>query len=92
MKLNTMNSRKNVRGQGMSEYLIIVALVAVAGIAVMGFFGGAARNQVAGIAAEISGQSAKVSIAASKTAGTAAVETAKEGNGLGDYATEAAVE
>ena len=50
-----MNSRKNVRGQGMSEYLIIVALIAVAGIAVMGLFGNAARNQVAGLANELSG-------------------------------------
>ena len=57
-----MNSRKNVRGQGMSEYLIIVALIAVAGIAVMGLFGGAARNQVAGLAMEISGQDGQQSI------------------------------
>ena len=39
----------------MSEYLIIVALIAVAGIAVMGLFGNAARNQVAGLANEIGG-------------------------------------
>ncbi len=48
-------AKKNVRGQGMSEYLIIVALIAVAGIAVMGLFGGAARNQVAAMANEIGG-------------------------------------
>lgn len=48
-------SNKNIRGQGMSEYLIIVALIAVAGIAVMGLFGGAARNQVAVMASEIAG-------------------------------------
>lgn len=54
-KLLARKSNKNVRGQGMSEYLIIVALIAVAGIAVMGLFGGAARNQVAGLANEIAG-------------------------------------
>ena len=47
-------SRKNIRGQGMSEYLIIVGLIAVAGIAVMGLFGGAVRNQLGGMAAELS--------------------------------------
>ena len=54
-KLLAKKSIRNVRGQGMSEYLIIVALIAVAGIAVMGLFGGAARNQVAGLANEIAG-------------------------------------
>jgi Tfp pilus assembly protein FimT len=49
------SAKKNVRGQGMSEYLIIVALIAVAGIAVMGLFGGTARNQVAGLANELAG-------------------------------------
>lgn len=48
-------SRKTIRGQGMSEYLIIVGLIAVAGIAVMGLFGGAVRNQLGGMAAELGG-------------------------------------
>ena len=51
-------AKKNVRGQGMSEYLIIVALIAVAGIAVMGLFGGTARSQVAGLASELAGGTA----------------------------------
>lgn len=49
-------SRKTIRGQGMSEYLIIVGLIAVAGIAVMGLFGGTVRNQLGGMAEELSGQ------------------------------------
>ena len=40
----------------MSEYLIIVGLLAVAGIAVMGFMGGTIRNQVSGMAQELGGQ------------------------------------
>ena len=59
-----MNTRKNVRGQGMSEYLIIVALIAVAGIAVMGLFGNAARNQVAALANEVGGGSGAATEAA----------------------------
>ena len=84
-----MNTRKNVRGQGMSEYLIIVALIAVAGIAVMGLFGGAARNQVAGLASELSGGTA-VNSAAATTAAQAAAATAATDAGtnvhLGNYA------
>lgn len=52
----------------MSEYLIIVALIAVAGIAVMGLFGGAARNQVAVLASEVAGGAKANSDAASDRA------------------------
>jgi len=68
VKSITLNSRKNIRGQGMSEYLIIVALIAVAGIAVMGLFGNAARNQVAGLANEIGGGNQADAITASAAA------------------------
>jgi hypothetical protein len=47
---------KKIRGQGMSEYVIIVALIAVAAIAVTGLFGNTARSQIAGMAAELGGQ------------------------------------
>ena len=36
---------KNRRGQGLTEYIIIVALVAVAGIGVVNIFGNQLRNQ-----------------------------------------------
>ena len=72
MKSIKINSRKNVRGQGMSEYLIIVALVAVAGIAVMGLFGGAATNQVSGLANALGGGTAKAGKDAAALNATAA--------------------
>ena len=81
-------AKKNVRGQGMSEYLIIVALIAVAGIAVMGLFGGAARNQVAGLANELSGGSAaesKTIIDQSQADANAAQADAAIGVGLSNY-------
>ena len=43
-------------GQGMSEYLIIVALIAVAAIGVVGFMGDTVSNQMASMAKEISGK------------------------------------
>lgn len=52
MKLSNI---KKIRGQGMSEYLVIVALIAVAAIAVTALFGNVAKNQVAAISSELSG-------------------------------------
>ncbi len=83
-----MNTRKNVRGQGMSEYLIIVALIAVAGIAVMGLFGGAARNQVAVLASEIGGgakAASDVASAQAATSGTVALADAAVNTSLTNF-------
>ena len=55
-------SRRRVRGQGMTEYIIIVALIAIAAIAVVSLFGGTVRSQVAGMAQEMSGTSAEAQI------------------------------
>lgn len=82
------NNQKKVRGQGMSEYLIIVALIAVAGIAVMGLFGSSARNQVAGLANEISGGLDTDTQAANQASMDTADGAAAEANtnvGLGNY-------
>jgi Flp pilus assembly pilin Flp len=48
------NERLRQRGQGMTEYIIIVALIVVSAIGTYQLFGQAVRNQTAGIAAEIS--------------------------------------
>ncbi len=70
--LKKLGSLKNARGQGLSEYLIIVALIAVASIAVIGLFGGTARQQVAGLALEISGTDSSTVVGnAATTAGEA---------------------
>lgn len=42
-------------GQGMAEYIIIVALVAVAGIAVWSSVGSSIHHQASAVAAEIAG-------------------------------------
>jgi Flp pilus assembly pilin Flp len=43
------------RGQGMTEYIIIVALIAIAAIGVYNLFGRTVRAQTAGIAASLGG-------------------------------------
>ncbi|MDZ7787378.1 MAG: pilus assembly protein [Halofilum sp. (in: g-proteobacteria)] len=42
-------------GQGMSEYIIITALIAVAAIGTFGFFGSAIESQVSALAQAIAG-------------------------------------
>ena len=50
---------KKQAGQGMTEYLIIVALVAVAAIAVFQIFGQVVRSQTAAMAKELAGEDRK---------------------------------
>ena len=57
-------------GQGMTEYLIVVALIAVAAIGVFSLFGQTLRNQTAGLAMEISGQSSSSAVSAARDSST----------------------
>jgi len=68
-------------GQGMTEYIIIVALIAIAAIAVYSIFGDVVREQVGGMAQELSGTDS------TQDAGAAAATTdaAAAAAGLGDY-------
>ncbi len=43
-------------GQGMTEYIIIVALIAIAAIAVYSFFGDTVRGQMGAMTMELGGQ------------------------------------
>ena len=59
--------RRNLKrqaGQGMTEYIIVVALVAVAAIAVYQYFGQVVRAQVAAMAHELSGEDGSASLRA----------------------------
>jgi Flp pilus assembly pilin Flp len=78
MKLRLSKRRQN--GQGMTEYIIIVALIAVAAIAVTQLFGATVRNQMAGIAEEVSGKSGTAAITQAGTAADKAAAAAKDAN------------
>ena len=80
-------SSRRQRGQGMTEYIIIVALIAVAAIGTYQFFGQTVRNQTAGIAAEISGQNAQTQITNSQTSATRASTEGSTTKGLSTYNT-----
>lgn len=53
-----MNTRLRQLGQGMTEYIIIVALIAIAAIAVYGFFGDTIRGQMGAMTQELAGDDA----------------------------------
>lgn len=65
----------------MTEYIIIVALIAVAAIAVYQLFGKTVRNQTAGIAQEVAGQDGTAAIQkAGEAAQTATTQAAQDTN------------
>lgn len=77
--------RRRQRGQGMTEYVIIVALIAVAAIGVYTLFGQTIRNQTAGLAMEMAGQDAQGAIAAAQGNATTAQTNANQRKGLDTY-------
>jgi type IV secretory pathway TrbL component len=69
----------------MTEYLIVVALIAVAAIGVYALLGQAIRNQTAGLALEVSGQDASAAIAGAQSNASAAQGAASTRKGLESY-------
>ena len=78
-----LKSRKKQFGQGMTEYIIIVALIAVSAISVYNLFGKTVRTQVGELAAELGGGTSTAN--AAQTFGDAAVTKAARGTGLADF-------
>ena len=72
-------------GQGMTEYLIVVALIAVAAIGVYSLLGQTLRSQTAGLALEVSGQDAGATIGAARAQAGAAQAGAATRKGLDNF-------
>ncbi len=77
MKLGTLRRQL---GQGMTEYIIIVALIAIAAITVYGLFGDTVREQMGIMTEELAGKDSSIKADAADGAGTASA-----GRGLGDF-------
>lgn len=73
------------RGQGMTEYIIITALIAIAAIAAVAYFGGTVRAQVGGMAQELSGKNAQSSIGDAGKQSAAASKEGQADKGLNKY-------
>ena len=54
---NMVTSNESQRGQALTEYAVLVSLVAVASIAAMALFGAALRGRVSSLVAAIAGDS-----------------------------------
>lgn len=87
MKL--LSQKLKQRGQGMTEYIIIVALIAVAAIGVYMLFGSTIRHQTAGIAMEVAGQQGQTEVDAAGTAASAAATAAASKTSLSTYGNQA---
>lgn len=85
------NHRRHIKlgrkqlGQGMTEYIIITALIAIAAISAVTFFGGTVRSQVAGISKELAGQTATQSINYAKNQAKEAQKEAEKTKGMDAY-------
>ncbi len=73
------------RGQGMTEYIIIVALIALAAIGVYSAFGGVVRGQTAVMASQLAGTSATAARGNVTGSSTSANTEASSSAGLANY-------
>ncbi|MDP9651217.1 Flp family type IVb pilin [Paraburkholderia strydomiana] len=85
MKLTQIRRKDKQSGQGMTEYIIIVALIAVSAIGVYSMFGQTLRNQTAGLAVEMSGQNAQSNISTAQTNANTATTNANKTKNMGTY-------
>jgi len=78
---------KNQSGQGMTEYIIIVALIAIAAIAAFTYFGKTVRNQTAAMSESLAGKesAAQTDVSDAATAAGKASTDAKSDKTLQDY-------
>ena len=74
---------KKALGEGMTEYIIIVALIAIAATGVYSFFGQTVRQQTAGMAKDL--QSASDQAKGAQSAATGPASDAAQKKGVGDY-------
>ncbi len=82
-----VNFKKSSRGQGMTEYIIIVALIAIAAIGVYSAFGNVVKGQTAEMAMQLGGNNGTAGTSAATTAATSASSEAGTSKNLSNFAT-----
>ena len=87
--INRFTNRLHQTGQGMTEYLIIVALIAVAAIGVYSYFCQTVRSQVGGIAQEVAGKDSSTAVKQAADAAKKAEGEGKSTKGMADYSSQA---
>ena len=82
---DTICQRNLQHGQGMTEYIIIVALIALASIAGVKYFGNAVQGSFAGMTAVLGGGTPDTGIATATTAAGNSQTEADRNKTLGNY-------
>lgn len=85
MKLKQIRRKYKQLGQGMTECIILVALIAVSAIGVYSLFGQTLRNQTADLATEMSGKEAKNNLWTAQTNADTATTNASKTKNMGTY-------
>ena len=79
----TLKSRQ--LGQGMTEYIVITALVALAAIGAFNFFGESVQVATTGMSTELLGQDGNAALATQRGLTAAEKANAEKDNGLGNF-------
>jgi Flp pilus assembly pilin Flp len=86
---SSIPARLRERGQGMTEYIIIVALVAIAAIAVYAYFGQDVRGQMSSISSQLGGKTGATGLGNAQQAVTKANTEGTNVYNMGNYKTSA---
>jgi len=78
-------SPKRIRGQGMTEYVIIVALIAIASIVAVSFFGSSVKASFLALGSDLIGGTKVDRVATTQSSFTKAETAAKEVTTLQSY-------
>lgn len=79
-------SKRRITGQGMTEYIIVVALVALAAVTAVGFFGDTIQSQFAAMGQKLTGNDGTAAIGLGADAADGAEGTITTSETLGTYA------
>ncbi len=83
--MKRINSSKRQLGQGMTEYIIIVALIAVGAVGVFTAFGREVQHEVAGIAQGLAGNASVADVTAAVTSANNATTAANTAQGMENF-------
>lgn len=83
--LNMKNAPRKIRGQGMTEYVIIVALIAIASIVAVSFFGSSVKASFLALGSDLVGGAKVDKVATTEASFNKADAAAKELTTLTTY-------
>jgi hypothetical protein len=83
--MSSVQMKKKQKGQGMVEYITVVALIGLGALAAFSFFGKSVRGQVAQMSSQVAGSDETTGQTNSAGAATGAITESGANIGLDDY-------